>query len=183
MGMIIPFRRRRNWAKPSAYGAREKRAVRGRGLRSGRGWLRFAPLWAVAAGAGLLIGSGTLPEGIDFPELSRFGQCHFGGGRNCVVDGDTFWMDGQKIRIAGIDAPETHPSRCKYEAWLGSRATARLRQLLNQGEVSLVSIDRDRDRYGRLLRNVEVDGRDVGEVLIGEGLARPFGNGRKSWCA
>ncbi|MEY4891285.1 MAG: hypothetical protein RIQ75_2415, partial [Pseudomonadota bacterium] len=27
-----------------------------------------------------------------------FGKCHSGGGLNCVVDGDTFWIDGEKIR-------------------------------------------------------------------------------------
>ena len=35
----------------------------------------------------------------------RFSQCVWGGGTNCVVDGDTIYLDGTKIRIAGIDAP------------------------------------------------------------------------------
>jgi hypothetical protein len=52
-----------------------------------------------------------------------FGLCHTGGGQNCVVDGDTFWIDGMKIRVADIDAPETHPPRCPYEADVGDRAT------------------------------------------------------------
>jgi endonuclease YncB( thermonuclease family) len=39
-------------------------------------------------------------------------------------------------------------------------------------------IDRDRDVYGRLLRNVSVDGRDVGEALISAGFARAYAGGR-----
>ena len=111
-----------------------------------------------------------------------FGACKWGGGTNCVFDGDTFWIGGAKVRIAGIDAPETHDYGCPEELALGERAAARLRELLNSGAVSLSSIDRDRDRYGRLLRNAAVDGRDVGEALIGEGLARAYGGGRRSWC-
>lgn len=26
---------------------------------------------------------------------------------SCVVDGDTLWIEGEKIRLADIDAPET----------------------------------------------------------------------------
>ncbi len=85
---------------------------------------------------------------------AAFGYCQWGGGTNCVVDGDTFWIGGEKVRIAGIDAPETHPSRCEYEARLGNAATGRLHALLNSGAVTMTTIDRDRDVYGRLLRNV-----------------------------
>ncbi|MDE0879657.1 MAG: thermonuclease family protein, partial [Sphingomonas bacterium] len=87
--------------------------------------------------------------------VRSFGQCHSGGGVNCVVDGDPFWIDGEKIRIADIDAPETHPPRCAEEARLGNAAKDRLQALLNAGPVTLVTIDRDTDRYGRKLRVVE----------------------------
>src|SRR3546814_100399 len=64
---------------------------------------------------------------------AQFGFCHSGGGRNCVVDGDTFWFAGEKYRIADIDTPETHPPRCAEEARLGRAATDRLRVWLNAG--------------------------------------------------
>ena len=48
--------------------------------------------------------------------------------------------------------------------------------------MTLSSIDRDEDVYGRKLREVAVDGRDVGDTLISEGLARACGGGRRSWC-
>ena len=111
-----------------------------------------------------------------------FGFCHIGGGTNCVVDGDTIRLGGEKIRVADIDAPETHDFRCAEERDLGTRAARRLQQLLNGGAVSLQAIDRDEDRYGRKLRVVLVDGRSVGDLLVGEGLARPYEGGRRPWC-
>lgn len=114
--------------------------------------------------------------------VRRFGFCHTGGGRNCVVDGDTFWMDGEKIRIADIDTPETHPSRCPREADLGARATKRLHALLNAGPVTLERTARDTDRYGRKLRIVTRDGESLGGVLVSEGLARRWEGARRSWC-
>ena len=111
-----------------------------------------------------------------------FGYCHNGGGFNCVVDGDTIWLSGQKIRIADIDTPETHPARCVEEQRLGDAATRRLQELMNAGPFSLESIDRDTDRYGRSLRIVTREGESVGGVLVNEGLARWYDGGRRSWC-
>lgn len=113
----------------------------------------------------------------------RFGFCHTGGGRNCVVDGDTFWMGGVKIRVADIDAPETHPPRCAYEADLGDKATVRLHDLLNMGPFQLEALPgRDEDRYGRKLRIIVRDGRSLGDQLVGEGLARTWTGRRAPWC-
>jgi micrococcal nuclease len=112
----------------------------------------------------------------------RFSLCFMGGGYNCVVDGDTIWLQGRKIRIADIDAPETHGPRCSSEKALGDRATIRLQHLLNGGTVTLRPADRDTDRYGRLLRFVLVDGESVGDVLVGEGLARWYAGHRRPWC-
>jgi len=113
---------------------------------------------------------------------SRFSYCKWGGGTNCVVDGDTFWIGGQKVRIADIDAPETHDYRCRSELELGERAARDLQALLNSGAVTMTSIDRDRDVYGRLLRNVSVNGRDVGQELVAAGVARAYAGGRRPWC-
>ncbi|HVI97585.1 MAG TPA: thermonuclease family protein [Sphingomonas sp.] len=123
------------------------------------------------------------PRPTGTPVAARsFGLCFTGGGTNCVVDGDTFWIDGEKIRVADIDAPETHPPRCAEEARLGKAATERLRALLNAGPVTLVAADRDVDRYGRKLRIVERDGHSLGAMLVSEGLAREWGGRREPWC-
>ena len=113
---------------------------------------------------------------------ARFGFCHTGGGHNCVVDGDTLYLKGVKIRIADIDAPETHEPKCAEEKSLGDRATQRLIRLVNSGEVTLAPIDRDEDRYGRKLRIVKVDGESVGKTLVDDGLARWYAGGRRPWC-
>lgn len=150
------------------------------------GWAKFMPLWAGAALAGTAYGAGWIGAAASTPGTqairASFSYCHTGGGTNCVVDGDTLWLGGEKIRVADIDAPETHPARCASEQALGDRATRRLQQLLNTGAVSLQAIDRDRDRYGRKLRIVLVDGRSVGDRLVDEGLARPYAGGRRPWC-
>lgn len=112
----------------------------------------------------------------------NFTICHTGGGTNCVVDGDTAWISGEKIRIADIDAPETHPPRCQSEADLGNRATARLTELMNAGPFELQTLDRDTDRYGRKLRVLSRDGRSLGDQLVAEGLARTWEGQRRPWC-
>jgi micrococcal nuclease len=109
-------------------------------------------------------------------------MCQGGGGYNCVVDGDTIWLEGENIRILDIDAPETYKPRCRAEKELGEASTRRLHELLNNGAVSVKGGARDEDRYGRKLRVVMVDGRPVGDTLVEEGLARWYGTGRRSWC-
>lgn len=111
-----------------------------------------------------------------------FTYCHTGGGFNCVVDGDTIWLTGVKIRIADIDAPETHDYRCASEKELGDRATIRLHQLLESGSITLQPTDRDTDVYGRKLRIVLVNGTSVGDTLVSEGLAREWDGRRHPWC-
>lgn len=116
------------------------------------------------------------------PLSASFALCHSGGGRNCVVDGDTFWFRGEKIRIADIDTPETHGPRCAAEAALGAQATTRLHKLLNDGPFSLESAGRDTDRYGRRLHIVTRRGESIGEQLVAAGLARPWEGARRPWC-
>jgi endonuclease YncB( thermonuclease family) len=99
-----------------------------------------------------------------------------------VIDGDTFRLGGEKIRIADIDTPET-AGRCPEESALAARATERLATLLAQGPFELQPIDRDEDRYGRKLRIVTRGGRSIGDQLVAEGLARTWSGRREPWCA
>ncbi|ASP89556.1 nuclease (plasmid) [Sinorhizobium meliloti] len=101
---------------------------------------------------------------------------------NCVVDGDTFWFKGEKIRIADIDTPELSPPRCTAERVKGEAAKARILVLLNAGPFSMSTGLRDEDRYGRKLRTVSRKGQSFGEILVGEGLARRWDGARRSWC-
>ncbi|WP_233355750.1 thermonuclease family protein [Henriciella litoralis] len=112
-----------------------------------------------------------------------FSMCGDGPRLNCVVDGDTIWANGDKVRLADIDAPEVFSPKCRAEKELGRQATLRLAELLNTGEVELAhSGTRETDRYGRTLRIARVDGRSVGRSLVSEGLAHKWGNHRQGWC-
>jgi endonuclease YncB( thermonuclease family) len=99
-----------------------------------------------------------------------------------VIDGDTFYLQKQSIRIADIDAPETHPPRCAREAALGEAATRRLGALLNAGPFEMQAGARDEDRYGRKLRTLLRDGQSLGGILVTEGLARRWTGSRQPWC-
>ena len=112
-----------------------------------------------------------------------FALCAPGPRNTCVVDGDTFWLEGEKIRIADINAPETHRAGCAYEQQLGDAATARLIVLLNRGPFELEAGARDRDKYGRALRFVIRKGRSLGAELVAEGLAETWKGRRSDWCA
>lgn len=84
-----------------------------------------------------------------------------------VVDGDTIRLrSGEYVRIIGIDTPER--GRCGY-----AKARDTLESLIINNTVALVNpseVD-DKDRYGRLLRYVQENNRDLGLTLIRRGLA------------
>lgn len=110
--------------------------------------------------------------------FSRCGMVRY----TCVIDGDTFWYRGTKVRIADINTPELSEPECAFEAELAERATLRLTQLLNAGAFSFAKVDRDRDRYGRALRIVTRGSASVGEVLVREGMAERWTGHRQRWC-
>ncbi len=113
---------------------------------------------------------------------ATFALCAEGPRTTCVVDGDTFWLNGEKVRIADINAPETHSAGCPAEQALGDRATRRLIGLLNAGPFTLDTEGRTTDRYGRALRIVHRSGHSLGAQLVAEGLAEPWRGRRSDWC-
>lgn len=132
-----------------------------------------------AFGAYQLSGAGGIEAGAVLASAPQqdllsasFAICGDGPRVTCVVDGDTFWHQGVKIRIADIDTPELSPPRCEAERVKGEAAKRRLRDLLNAGKFSLVAGWGDEDRHGRKLMTVTRHGRSIGEILIAEGLAR-----------
>lgn len=148
-----------------------------------------APLAAITAAMlwgggppGLAIGLPVPPPAASDREAARFVHCSGPVRTNCVVDGDTFWYRGAKIRISDINTPETSEPRCDREAELGARATLRLTELLNAGPFTLGAADRDQDSYGRALRVVTRRGESLGVALEREGLAEHWQGRRRDWC-
>lgn len=127
---------------------------------------------------------GTRPPPPAAEHRALFPLCAGPARVTCVVDGDTLWLRGTKIRIADIDSPEISRPRCPREAMLGRQATERLRQLLNAGPFTLLPPPdgRSEDRYGRQLRIVHRGGESLGEMLVKEGLAARWGGPRPRWC-
>ena len=115
---------------------------------------------------------------------AEYSICGKGPRINCIVDGDTIWHDGQKIRLMGFDTPEKGGrARCERERVLADKATTRLQALLNRGYVTFEF--KGKDRYGRALAVTRVSGNNVGQTLIREGLAKAYGGGKRDrshWC-
>lgn len=100
-----------------------------------------------------------------------------------IYDGDTIRLGQERIRIVGLDTPELgHRAECESEALAAERAKQALIGEIARGNVALHR--QGTDRYGRTLARVTVDGRDVADTLIAQGLARPYAGGRReSWCS
>jgi endonuclease YncB( thermonuclease family) len=83
-----------------------------------------------------------------------------------ITDGDTFKITGEeKIRIAGIDAPE-------FATAEGKKATAALRDLIYKKKITMmIEAGKEKDKYGRTLAAVKVNSKDVGLEMIKTGDA------------
>lgn len=88
-----------------------------------------------------------------------------------VYDGDTVKLkDGRRVRIIGINAPETEKEGHRGE-FLADQSTERLKSLLNREDVSLLLGQEKQDRYKRWLGHIYVEGQLVSERLLRDGLA------------
>ena len=95
-------------------------------------------------------------------------------GRPRVVDGDTIDVGGARVRLHGIDAPESGQSCVAQGArWpCGRRATRALAGRV--GGRTVVCEERDRDRYGRIVAVCRQGGRDINAWLVAEGWALAY---------
>lgn len=102
--------------------------------------------------------------------------------KTCFVDGDTLWLQGEKIRLKDFDTPEPQTSICggAAEIALAKKASAKLIQLLNNNQWTIERFGRDRN--GRTLATIRIGGTDVGDILISERLARRWPDGDEWWC-
>jgi endonuclease YncB( thermonuclease family) len=88
-----------------------------------------------------------------------------------VIDGDTLDMTGTRIRLLGIDAPESAQS-CTREGqpWAcGEEATAALRDIIATGSLTCTALGTD--VYGRTVATCENAVFDVGREMVRRGMA------------
>ena len=94
-----------------------------------------------------------------------------------VVDGDTLVVSGgERIRLIGVDTPETkHPNKPVQP--FGKEAYEFTKRTVEGKHVQIKYDPREtKDRYGRTLGYVYVDGKFLNEMLLREGLARAMLN-------
>ena len=93
-----------------------------------------------------------------------------------IVDGDTLVLDGRRVRLKGLDAPELAQTcrRGGAEYRCGEVAREALRAMAEAAEVTCRLSGRD--RYGRDLGTCRVRDADLGGDLVRRGLAVAFGD-------
>lgn len=198
MGDIIRFpgRKKKSWTRPQDYGHRPGKPPRPprpprRPFLSGlRPWLLLVALLTAWKFYDPMLMDppaflSTDPETVS----ATFARCNGQRATHCVIDGDTFHIGARRIRLIGIDAPETHPARCPAEAQAGEAATAALQRLLSAGAFTMTArIDNPTDGYGRELRSLSrkaADGstQSIAAQMVAGGFARRYAGGlRRSWC-
>jgi endonuclease YncB( thermonuclease family) len=108
-----------------------------------------------------------------------------------IVDGDTLavrariWLGQEletRVRLAGVDTPEVH-GPCERERRLAAAAREFLERRLAAGRVMLRDVQFGKYAGRVVARVVTADGQDLSDALIGAGLARRYGGGKRlPWC-
>ncbi|WDF70141.1 thermonuclease family protein [Sphingobacterium oryzagri] len=96
-----------------------------------------------------------------------------------VIDGDTFVVadgspKGGKVRLIGVDAPETRNSGKRKIGFYGKEAKEYLHKLIDGKQVRLAYDAGKRDRYGRLLAYVYVGNLFINADLVKKGYAQVY---------
>jgi len=124
----------------------------------------------------------------DAAPRSKPGDPEFRAGRSTyrILDGDTIAKGKHRMRILGIDAPETRGGSCKsVEHPKGKAARDALAALLAPPNRATVRrYKRQRDGYGREVVQVYSNGKNVAGLLIKAGHATAWkpGDPRPDWC-
>jgi endonuclease YncB( thermonuclease family) len=123
----------------------------------------------------------ALAAGLSFTASPSHAPARSGGdtgglsGSVRVIDGDTIVVNDTRVRLEGIDAPESSQT-CKRKwvgSWsCGSAATAALEKLVEGKTVSCEA--RGLDKYGRTLGVCFADGKDINALMVRQGYAWAF---------
>jgi len=92
-------------------------------------------------------------------------------GRASVIDGDTLEIKGRRIRLHGIDAPESGQTCYRNgRAWdCGHAASQALKRFIDGRTVTCTELDVD--RFGRSVARCTVGGEDINAWLVRNGWA------------
>jgi endonuclease YncB( thermonuclease family) len=152
------------------------------GARASRARLQAWPAAAVAGAFAILLAVGAPAEfralveqvlGSLAPAEAATGQAIVG--RASVIDGDTIDIRDERIRLDGIDAPESGQS-CRAAGGsdyrCGQRAALALADRIGQANVACDVLGRD--RYGRHIATCRLDGMNLNEWLVASGWALAY---------
>ena len=95
-------------------------------------------------------------------------------GRATIIDGDTIEIRGQRIRLFGIDAPESRQT-CEADGQTyrcGQQAALALADHI--GQQTIACEQRDVDRYRRIVAVCRLGGEDVGAWMVSQGWAMAY---------
>jgi micrococcal nuclease len=107
-----------------------------------------------------------------------------------IVDGDTVdvdvdlgfgvWLRNERIRLAGVDTPEKR-TRDPIEKKAGVKASEfTAKMLTGADEIILVSHEKGKGKYGRILGTLMCDGMSLNDALISSGNAKEYWGGKKT---
>jgi endonuclease YncB( thermonuclease family) len=103
-------------------------------------------------------------------------------GRDAVVT----YSITEKIRIAGVNTPESYRPVCPEEGVKAQAAKKFVAEFLSKTKyITLVTGKTERDKYDRILGDLVADGKSLREELIKSGNARSYHGEKRDpqeWC-
>lgn len=102
-----------------------------------------------------------------------------------ITDSDTFTIGGDAwhVRLQHVDIPSAAFPHCEKERLAGLQVIEQLKtKLLPQAKSITVSDYDFTHRFTVTPVNMQVDGRDLAQLLIDEGLARRYTWNYTGWC-
>lgn len=180
MGDPVPFRKKPGWQPRSRWSGAAKA-------------FNYIGFFALAAVVAVAIHISGFWQDVIAPELSRIAHNNFveekvgkptvryaTGAAYNAIDGDSLRTNREDVRLLGIDAPELYQTcrDARGRQWAcGREAHVKLKALVSRGDVRCTATGRD--RFKRALAVCSAGAvADLGEVMVRDGFAVDFMNGR-----